>query len=63
MSMTRTVADKAMTNAQMLRHLRRHPHRRAVAMLLWGVAVKHCGPGWYPRPWAIELRTIAMGVV
>ena len=52
-----------MTDAQMLRHLRRHPHRRAVAMLLLRAAEEHRGLSWYPRPWSIELRTIAMGVV
>ena len=64
MSMTRTVADKAMTDAQLLRHLRRHPHRREIEIFLVLLADKRCGaPYACPPPWAKELRKIAMEIV
>lgn len=52
-----------MTSAQMLRHLRRHPHRVEVARMLLMIADEHRGACWYPRFWTRELRTIAMEIV
>lgn len=63
MSMTRTVADKAMTDAQLLRHLRRHPHRRAVGRLLAMVGIKHRGNGLGPRKWSRTLEEIWMEIM
>ena len=51
-----------MTNAQLLRHLRRHPHRVEVARLLSACADQHRGLGWYPTLWSRELRGLEMEI-
>ena len=52
-----------MTNAQLLRHLRRHPHRHAVATLLLQVSAKHYDFAWHARLWSSELQRIALEIV
>lgn len=52
-----------LTNAQMLRHLRRHPYRRWAASVLLEVAAQHRGKGLAPRAWSRTLNEIFWEIV
>lgn len=52
-----------MTSVQMLRHLRRHPHRREVVWALQMLSTWYRGRELRQRPWSRTLETIWKDIV